>query len=330
MKLLIQIPCFNEETTLAETIRDLPRSVRGFDVVEYLVIDDGSTDRTAQIAESSGAHHVVRMPQHAGLARAFIAGIDACLSLGADVIINTDADNQYRGADIPMLVQPILQGQAEIVIGDRGVGTIAHFKWSKRLLQRVGSWVVQQAAGIRVPDATSGFRAFTRDAALRTTVMTRFSYTLETLIQAGTRQLPVAFVPVSTNSNQRRSRLVKSIPHYVANSAWTIVRAYTLYQPLRVFLGIGSLLIAGGLALGVRYLYFMLEGLGGGHVQSLILSAILTIIGFQICLIALLADLIGFNRRMLEEALYRLRRHELNSDSRMECLERSTASSDMQ
>lgn len=313
MKLIIQIPCFNEEDSLAATIHELPRSVKGFDKVEFLVVDDGSMDQTARVAESVDVDHVIRLPQHAGLAQAFVSGLEACLNLGADVIVNTDADNQYCSKDIPQLLEPILEGKAEISIGDRGVGTIAHFNWSKRVLQRLGSWVVQQAAGISVPDATSGFRAFTREAALRTTVMTRFSYTLETLIQAGTRQVPVAYVPVSTNPIKRQSRLVKSIPHYIANSASTIVRAYTMYRPLRMFLTIGGLLISGGVILGIRFMYFTTMGIGGGHVQSLILSAILTIVGFQICLIALLADLIGFNRHMLEETLYRIRKLELGS-----------------
>jgi glycosyltransferase involved in cell wall biosynthesis len=317
IKLVIQIPCYNEESSLEQTVRDLPRSVPGVDQVEVLVIDDGSTDRTVQVAQAAGVDHIVRLPRNQGLARAFLAGLEAALACGADLIVNTDADNQYRGEDILRLVAPILDGQADIVVGDRGVATLAHFSPVKRGLQRLGSWVVQKAAGVSVPDATSGFRALSRNAALRILVLSEYSYTLETLIQAGARQMAVEYVPVRTNPQTRPSRLIRSTPDYVANSSLIILRTYALYRPLRIFLSLGGVLIAAGLALGLRFLYYFVASGGvAGHIQSLILAAILLIVGFQVCLIGLVADLIGFNRRILEEVLYRVRRVELSADER--------------
>lgn len=313
MKLIIQIPAYNEESTLPQTLRDLPRSLPGVDEVEVLVIDDGSTDRTAQVARELGVHHVVRLKQHQGLATAFTVGLETALQLGADIIVNTDADNQYAGEDIARLVQPILEGKADIVVGDRGVATLEHFSPLKRLLQKWGSWVVGRAAGIPIPDATSGFRAFTREAALRLTVLGEYTYTLETLIQAGARRMIVVYVPVRTHPQTRPSRLIRSITSFIALSAVTIVRFYTMYRPLRVFMTLGGVLIAGGVALGLRFLYFFLLNQGAGHVQSLILAAILTIVGFQVCLIGLVADLIQMNRKMLEEILYRVRQGELQA-----------------
>ncbi|MGQ9523130.1 MAG: glycosyltransferase family 2 protein, partial [Anaerolineae bacterium] len=313
LKLIIQIPAYNEESTLPQTLRDLPRSLPGVDEVEVLVIDDGSTDRTAQVAQELGVHHVVRLKQHQGLAAAFTVGLETALRLGADIIVNTDADNQYAGEDIARLVQPILEGKADIVVGDRGVATLQHFSPVKRLLQKWGSWVVGRAAGIPIPDATSGFRAFTREAALRLTVMGEYTYTLETLIQAGARRMTVVYVPVRTNPQTRPSRLIRSITSFMALSVVTIVRFYTMYRPLRVFMTLGGVLIAGGVALGLRFLYFFLLNQGAGHVQSLILAAILTIVGFQVCLIGLVADLIQMNRKMLEEILYRVRQRELQA-----------------
>lgn len=315
MKLIIQIPAYNEESTLPQTLRDLPRSLPGVDEVEILVVDDGSTDRTAEVAREAGADHVVRLKQNQGLAAAFTAGLETALKLGADIIVNTDADNQYRGEEIARLVQPILEGKADIVVGDRGVAVLEHFSPIKRLLQKWGSWVVGRAAGIPIPDATSGFRAFTREAALRLTVLGEYTYTLETLIQAGARRMAVVYVPIRTNPQTRPSRLIRSIPSFVALSAVTIVRFYTMYRPLRVFMTLGGVLIAGGVALGGRFLYFFLQGKGTGHVQSLILAAILTIVGFQVCLIGLVADLIQMNRKMLEEVLYRVRREEFLGDN---------------
>ncbi|MGQ9839304.1 MAG: glycosyltransferase family 2 protein [Anaerolineae bacterium] len=313
MKLIIQIPAYNEESTLPQTLCDLPRSLPGVDEVEMLVVDDGSTDRTAQVAQELGVHHVVRLKQHQGLATVFTIGLETALQLGADIIVNTDADNQYAGEDIVRLVQPVLEGNADIVVGDRGVATLQHFSPVKRLLQKWGSWVVGRAAGIPIPDATSGFRAFTREAALRLTVMGEYTYTLETLIQAGARRMTVVYVPVRTNPQTRPSRLIRSLTSFIALSAVTIVRFYTMYRPLRVFMTLGGILIAGGVALVLRFLYFFLFNQGAGHVQSLILAATLTIVGFQVCLIGLVADLIQMNRKMLEEILYRVRQRELQA-----------------
>lgn len=312
MKLIIQIPCYNEATTLPHTIQALPRRLPGIDTIEYLVIDDGSSDDTADVACGAGVHHVIRLPHHAGLAAGFMAGLNACLHRGADLIVNTDADNQYNADDIQRLIEPILSGRAQLVVGDRGVATLENFSPLKRLLQRLGSWIIAQASGVRTPDATSGFRALDREAALRTLVLSEYSYTLETLIQAGAHHVPVEYVPVRTNPQTRPSRLMRSIPHYLANSAAAILRAYTMYRPLRVFTALGVLMLTGGMVGSLRFLYFYFIGQGSGHVQSLILSAVLLIVGFQVLLIGLLADLIGFNRKILEETLYRIRRLELD------------------
>jgi hypothetical protein len=260
-------------------------------------------------------HHIVQLRQNRGLAHAFIAGLEASLQAGADIIVNTDADNQYRGDDIEGLIQPILDGQADITVGDRGVAALEHFSPLKRLLQRWGSWIVERASGIPIPDATSGFRAFTRDAALRLTVLGDYTYTLETLIQAGARRMTVVYVPIRTNPQTRPSRLISSIPSFLTLSVITILRFYTMYQPLRVFVMMGGVLIAAGVVLGMRFLYFLLRGGGTGNVQSLILAAILTIIGFQVCLIGLMADLVQMNRKLLEEIVRRVRRLELGESS---------------
>ncbi len=307
MKVIIQIPCYNEAETLPRTVADLPRRLPGAARVEYLVIDDGSTDGTAEAARACGVHHVVRLPYHMGLARGFAAGLEACLARGADIIINTDADNQYVAADMPRLLEPILAGEAQIVVGDRGVATHAGFSPLKRLLQRLGSWVVSQAAGMPVPDATSGFRALTREAALRTLVLSNYSYTLETLIQAGAHRIPVKYVRVRTNPQTRPSRLMKSTLHYLRQSIPTILRAYTLYQPLKAFTFLSWLLIGAGLIPALRYLYFFLVMHSGGHIQSLILAAILIIVGVQTFLIGLAADLLAFNRKILEDLRYQMR-----------------------
>ena len=313
MKVIIQIPCFNEEQTLPQTVHDLPVSIPGVDVIETMIIDDGSRDRTVHVARELGVHHIVRMSRHVGLARTFRAGLDAALMAGADIIVNTDADNQYRGEDIARLVEPILAGRADIVVGDRGVATLEYFSPVKRLLQRFGSWVVQLASDIAIPDATSGFRAFSREAALRTTVLSEYSYTLETLIQAGAHRLAIEYVPIRVNARTRESRLIASVPDFVGKSLLTIVRVYATYKPLRVFLAIGGVFLVSGLVLGLRFLYFLLAGQGAaGHIQSLILAAILIILGVQVALIGLIADLVGVNRRMLEETLYRVRKMELD------------------
>lgn len=310
MKLVIQIPCYNEAATLPITLRDLPRTVPGFDVTEILVVDDGSEDGTEGVARELGVHHVRRLPQHGGLACAFAAGLEEALRSGADVIVNTDADNQYDARDLPALVQPLLDKRADIVVGDRGISRVPHFSAAKRALQRLGSWVVARFSGLAVPDAASGFRAFSRDAALRLVVLSDYSYTLETLIQAGAQGLRVAYVPVRTRAELRPSRLIKSIPEYLAQSTLTIVRAYAMYKPMRIFLISGIIMIVIGAVPAVRFVYFYIAGSGAGHIQSLIFAAVFLIVGFQVLLIGLLADLIGLNRKLLEDLLYRVKKLE--------------------
>jgi glycosyltransferase involved in cell wall biosynthesis len=291
----------------------LPKSIPGVDVIELLVIDDGSCDRTIDVARELGVHHVVSLRQHVGLARAFRAGLDAALRAGADIIANTDADNQYNGADVARLVEPILAGRADIVVGDRGVATLEYFTPAKRLLQRFGSWIVQLASGFSIPDATSGFRAFSREAALRTSVLSEYSYTLETLIQAGAHRLAIQYVPVRVNPKTRESRLIGSRLEFIGKSVLTIVRVYATYRPLRIFLAIGGLFLVGGLVPVLRFLFFYWTRQGAaGHVQSLILGVALIILGVQVGLIGLIADLVGVNRRMMEETLYRVRKMELD------------------
>jgi glycosyltransferase involved in cell wall biosynthesis len=311
MKLIIQIPCYNEADTLPLTLRELPRAIPGIDEIELLVIDNASTDNTAEVARNEGVHHVVKLPVK-GLAGAFVAGIEACLQHGADIIVNTDADNQYNGDDIQCLVKPILSGRSQMVVGDRGVATQKNFSSFKRLLQRIGSRVISLTSGIDTPDATSGFRAISREAALRTLVFSNYSYTLETLIQAGAHRTAVEYVPVRTNPPTRPSHLMNNMRHFLGNQTATILRAYTMYRPLRVFTILSALLMLGGLILGTRYIYFVLQGQGAGHIQSVILTAVLWIVGFQVFLIGLVADLIGFNRKIMEEVLYRIRKAELD------------------
>jgi glycosyltransferase involved in cell wall biosynthesis len=310
-KLIIQIPCLNEAATLPATLADLPRSLPGIDVVEWLVIDDGSRDRTAEVARAHGVHHVVRFRRNKGLAAAFMAGIDASLRLGADYIVNTDADNQYRGEEVATLLAPLLRGEADICIGDRNIKAVAEMSPGKKLLQRLGSWVVRQVSSTSVPDTTSGFRAYTREAALRMSIVTDFSYTLESIIQAGKRRMAIAHVTVATNPRTRESRLFDSVFSYIKKSSATIVRIYASYEPLKVFSYIGLAVFGVGFAGALRFLFYYATGTGFGHVQSLILSAVLMIVGFQIALIGLVADLIGGSRKLLEDVLYRVRSLEL-------------------
>jgi len=308
VKLIIQIPAWNEEPHLAEAIAALPRRVEGFDDVEVLVIDDGSDDGTAEVAENAGAA-VVRLPVHRGLAVAFTTGIRHCIERGADVIVNTDADNQYDAGDIPALVQPVLDGSAQLVIGDRQVATLQHFSAAKRLLQKLGSWVVRRLSGTDVRDATSGFRAISRAAALRLHVFTRFTYTLETILQAGEAGFKVASVPIRVNSQvSRPSRLFRSNLDYVVRSLASMARIVILYNPLRIFLLLGSLPMGLGTALLVRFLWFYVtDNSPAGHVQSLILAVILVVIGALIWLAGVVADLTAVNRRLLEEVVERQR-----------------------
>lgn len=313
-KLIIQIPAYNEREHLANTIAELPRRIDGIDRVEILVLDDGSEDGTAQVATDAGADHVVRYPVHRGLAATFRAGLEESLRRGADLIVNTDADNQYRADDIVLLVEPILAGRAEIVVGDRGVQDLQLFSPLKRFLQRLGSKAIGRAAGITIPDATSGFRAFTREAALRTLVLGTYSYTLETLIQIGVDRRAIEFVPVRVNAPVRPSRLMRGMRDYVQKSAVASMRAYTMYKPLRVFSLAGGFLILLGAIPGIRFLYLFSIGQRVGHVQSLILSAILTIVGFQLIFIGLLADTVSFNRKILEEIVYRVRKLETSTE----------------
>ena len=312
MKLIVQIPCFNEEHTLRETVADIPRQIPGVDQVEVLVIDDGSRDRTVEVAREIGVDHIVRNKRNVGLARTFRKGLDACLVRGADIIVNTDGDNQYAGADIPKLIQPILEHRADMVIGDRETHKIPHFSPVKKFLQYLGSGVVRKLAGIWVPDTVSGFRAFSREAAIRLNVVSSFSYTIETVIQAGKRQLMVESVPIRTNPKTRESRLFKSIPHFVQNSLGTMVRMYAMYQPLRVFFYLGALLTSIGMLPIIRFLFFYFAGTGGGHSQSLLLGSVLIILGFIAFMIGLVVDLISFNRQLLEMTLERVRRLELD------------------
>jgi glycosyltransferase involved in cell wall biosynthesis len=310
LKLIVQIPCYNEANTLPLVLASIPREIPGVDAIEVLIIDDGSTDGTADIARRLGVEHVVRHTRNRGLAASFSTGLDACLRLGADIVVNTDGDNQYCQADIPLLIGPILGGRADMVVGDRQVDGVLGFSPRKRMLNKLGSAVVRRLSGTEVPDAPSGFRAYSREAASRLNVLSTYSYTLETLIQAGAQRMAVEFVPVRTNPKLRDSRLFKSMTDYIKRSGATMLRSYATYQPLRVFLSIGLLLLVVGLFGVARFAYFFASGGGGGHVQSLVIAGALVVVGFQIALIGLLADLTAANRRLLEEALYRLRRLE--------------------
>jgi glycosyltransferase involved in cell wall biosynthesis len=312
MKLIIQIPCFNEEETLPETLADLPREVPGVEAVEWLVVDDGSSDRTVEVARAGGVDHVVRLTNNKGLAAAFQAGLDACLKLGADVIVNTDADNQYSGHDIPKLVEPILAGHADMVIGDRKTDGIEHFSPVKKRLQRWGSAVVRRASGTGVPDTTSGFRAYNREAALQMQVVSKFTYTLESIIQAGKMLVAVDHVPIRTNEKTRDSRLFPSTTSYVRRNAVSIFRIYTLYEPLRVFLAAAAFFAVIAAVIWVRFLWFFFSGEGEGHIQSLILGSTLFIVAVQLAALGVVGDILAGSRVLQQRTLERVRRVELH------------------
>lgn len=301
MKLIIQIPCYNEATTLPITLAALPRKVPGFNQVEWLIIDDGSTDNTAEIAKKLGVDHIIQHTCNKGLAHTFMTGINACLGLDADVIINTDADNQYNAEDIPGLLADIIGGKADIVIGARPINSIEHFSIIKKSLQRIGSWVVRIVSRTDIPDAPSGFRAFSRSSAKHLILFSEYTYTLETIIQAKQKNMRIVSVPIRVNRDLRPSRLVKNIPSYIKRSVMTILRIFVIYRPFRFFGFIAALLMSIGLLIGFRFLYYYFAGTGKGHIQSLILAAALGVMSFQACLTAFLADIIGANRKLLED-----------------------------
>ncbi|MGB3401514.1 MAG: glycosyltransferase family 2 protein [Microcoleaceae cyanobacterium] len=312
-KLIIQIPCYNEEQTLGVTLAALPRTIPGIDIVEWLVIDDGSHDQTVAIAKEYGVDHIIKFSRNQGLAKAFMAGLEASLKAGADIIVNTDADNQYCAEDIPYLIQPILLAQAEIVVGARPISQIRHFSPIKKALQKLGSWVVRIASNTKIPDAPSGFRAMSRNAALQLNVFNDYTYTLETIIQAGQKGIAITYVPIRINPQLRRSRLVKSIPAYVKRSVFTIVRIFMTYKPMRSFLLLGMIPFSAGFLLGIRWLIYFLLGTERTRIPSLILAAILMLIGFQLWILALVADLMAVNRKLLEEIQLRMRRADLEN-----------------
>lgn len=308
MKLIIQIPCYNEAETLEIALNDLPKHIDGIDEIEYLIINDGSKDNTVDVARKWGVHYVVNFKRNKGLAKGFMAGLDACLRNGADIIVNTDADNQYNGDDIEKLVRPIIEGKSDIVIGERPIDQTEHFSPLKKRLQHFGSWVVRKASNSDIPDAPSGFRAYSREAALRLNVTNEYTYTLETIVQAGREKIAMTSVPIRTNGELRPSRLFSSMFGYVKKSMVTIVRAYIMYKPLQFFTIVGLIPFLIGMGLGVRYLVFMAMGTAGGHVQSLILAAVLLMIGFMTFIIGLQADLIAKNRKLLEDVQYQVRK----------------------
>jgi len=313
LKLIIQIPCYNEAETLGITLKTLPRNVSGFDIVEWLIVDDGCTDNTLEVAKAHGVDHIVSFNKNLGLARGFLAGLEACLKLGADVIVNTDADNQYYHRDIPRLVKPILEQKADIVVGRRHIDRIKHFSTTKKLLQKLGSWVVRIASQTDVPDAPSGFRAYSREAAMRMNVFSEYTYTLETIIQAGQKNMAVTSVLIRTNDYLRPSRLYKNIASYIKNSIITIIRIFIVYKPFHFFMTIGLLLFFAGFCIGLRFIFYVyILKDGTSRIQSLILASILLGIGFQTTLVAFLADLIAANRKLTEDVQYRLKKIDLN------------------
>ncbi len=314
MKLIIQIPCYNEAETLEVALNALPQYIDGVDEIEYLIIDDGCKDNTVEVAKNWGVHHVVSFTQNKGLAKGFMAGLDACLRNGADIIVNTDADNQYCAGDIPKLIRPILDKRADIVIGERPIDETEHFSWTKKKLQHFGSWVVRKASDTNIPDAPSGFRAFSRDAAMRVNVINDYTYTLETIVQAGRNRMAIISVPVRTNPELRKSRLFHSMFGYIKKSMLTIIRALMMYKPLYCFTLVALVPLLIGFGVGVRFMIFYYKGMGNGHTQSLMLACTLIIIGFITFVIGMLADVIAANRKILEDVQYHLKRQMYDGD----------------
>ncbi len=311
MKLIIQIPCFNEEEVLPITYADLPTKIDGIDKIETLIINDGSIDNTLEVAKKIGVNHIINFNKNRGLARGFSAGIEKCLELGADIIVNTDADNQYNGKDIPKLVKPILESVADVVIGDRQTDKIKHFSWFKRKLQKSGSALVRKLSNTEVPDSVSGFRAFSREAAMKINTLTEFSYTIENIIQLGHQKMKIISVPIQTNEKLRESRLFKSTPSFIRNQITTILRVYATYKALKVFTFIGLIIIMPGLLGFIRFLYYYFTVGGEGHIQSLIFSTVLINVGFLVFMFGIIADLISSNRKLIEKALYKIKKIEL-------------------
>ena len=315
MKLIIQIPCYNEAETLGVALSELPREIEGIDKIEWLIINDGSQDETVKVAKQNGVDHIVDFTNNQGLAKGFMAGLDACIKLGADIIVNTDADNQYNAADIPKLVKPILNGNAEIVIGERPISQTEHFSPLKKFLQKFGSLTVRIASNSDIPDAPSGFRAISRDAAMQLNVFSPYTYTLETIIQAGLKNVAMVSVPIRTKEDLRPSRLAKSMFSYIKKSFSTIIRIFVVYKPFRVFMTLGLLFFIAGLSIGIRYLYFFFNDNGAGHIQSLILSSVLLMTGVQFGVLAFIGDLIAVNRKLLEDIKYKVRKAESDKES---------------
>lgn len=307
MKLIIQIPCYNEAETLEIALNDLPKKIKGIETIEYLIIDDGSKDNTVQVARKWGVNHIVCFKKNKGLAKGFVAGLNECLKQGADIIVNTDADNQYCGEDIKKLVQPILEGKADMVIGERPIDKTEHFSSLKKKLQHLGSWVVRLASNTDVPDAPSGFRAYSREAAMKINVVNEYTYTLETIVQAGRDKMVIISIPIRTNPELRPSRLFSSMFGYIKKSTITIIRAFMMYKPLKFFCTIGCIAVLFGLILGVRFLRLFSQGVGSGNVQSLILASMLILIGVQTCIVGLQADVIAANRKILQDVQYKVR-----------------------
>jgi glycosyltransferase involved in cell wall biosynthesis len=316
MKLIIQIACYNEEATLPETLKALPKNLEGIDKIEILIVNDGSTDQTLAVAKKHGVDHILSFKKNQGLARSFMAGINECLKQGADIIVNTDGDNQYCADDIPKLVKPILEGKADMVVGARPISRIKHFSFTKKIMQKIGSWLVRRVSHTEVQDAPSGFRAIARNAALKLNVFNTFTYTHETIIQAGLKNMVILNVPIRVNTVKRPSRLFKSLPLYIIRSFIAILRMLVVYRPFRFFFTIGAIFLFAGLIFGARYLYFLIIGQGGGHIQSVILSGVLIGISFQMMLVAFIADLLGVNRKLLEEIQYRLRKQDIKEESK--------------